>query len=454
MKEAEEDCTCTEKFGCILGDYQVTRSIGILLHIFVEDWRRMNSNDLANQTKQCIKLLVRLSSSDKLRISLSKSYDKYCAKNLKCVVEESNHPIACVIVILLLLLKNNETPSSKASAELKDVKCSLIDYLMNLSAIEKFRSFFSKQLYVNLEGHSSSKTPTVVVVLLALVKSFKSEGEDCRVSALTVLTNATVESDKSVQQAIVECDGISILIGLMTSKNRKMSSLQVRNKASKLICRCITHFQLGMEALMRKECLDEIIVMITEITLDSKFNLEDGSKTVSAYREDNLVTDDHLKGFICKNLIQLLATIDGSFYSNNKEDNQNSKSFPLVLLKLLPSPQTNSKGVVDKNSVCLPFRYPKENTPCGVAASNVAFFVNVTKVIISCIHFYKGDLAIKLVESFVCLISNYAQLHDLLVRNAASGLAKLVKNNKTCMKRCRELRGMQILLELSQSRKF
>ena len=57
-------------------------------------------------------------------------------------------------------------------------------------------------------------------------------------------------------------------------------------------------------------------------------------------------------------------------------------------------------------------------------------------------------------ERLVCVLANHNSYKAEAVRkNAAAALARVVKGSEKAMKRCRELRGMEILVELGRGGK-
>ena len=57
-------------------------------------------------------------------------------------------------------------------------------------------------------------------------------------------------------------------------------------------------------------------------------------------------------------------------------------------------------------------------------------------------------------ESLVSVLANHSSYKNVAVRkNAAAAIARMVKSDEKAMERCRELRGMEILIELGRTGK-
>ena len=436
----------------IFRDYELVKSISLLILDVIYERKNLDSWLVLESVNKCVNLLLRLSDDEKLRAALTKAYKTEYAHESSSNIEETNNPIASTIASLLLLLKDDSVKTLSplpSLTEMKEIRKMLVEFMINLAAVECFRPLFAKQLLSKREGISQSKNPAAVVVLLAIVKSFKSELELCRLSALTALTNATFGSEGTIQQSIIKCGGIPILLSLSTSSDECLSPLSIKSKSSALLCRCVTSNMSGMEALLACcNALKEIILLFISITLHPSFKTSNEG-------------DRLFYGSIGVNLVQLLATVKCTNFTQADLEWTKWNQFIQTLIYVLPEPQINRKGIIDASSVCLPFRKSIPDSPHEIAFQSKSFHVNVTKTLISFLDVSTStnanideNIILMLIERLVCILSNSSSLHQSLVRNAATCLAKLVKNNEIYMKRCRELRGMEILLELGKNGKI
>lgn len=172
-----------------------------------------------------------------------------------------------------------------------------------------------------------------------------------------------------------------------------------------------------------------------------KSSMPDG--TIIAHPED---AKSH--STIASNLLKItVVSVRHVNWSRNHVD-------AVVIINLLPTPRTNARGLIDSQSVCQPPEKPSKDTPIAFAYKTSIFCANLLNLLIQYLDaqpehhqfiFSEGG-----VERLVSLLANSDQYHEKVTKNAATALARLVKNSDVAMQRCRELRGMEILLELGQ----
>ena len=138
--------------------------------------------------------------------------------------------------------------------------------------------------------------------------------------------------------------------------------------------------------------------------------------------------------------------------------------YVLGLVHMLPEPQTDGreKNIINAYSVCMPPTHPTPGSPSSCCRSDSTVLANACKALIT--YLDSGSVLSVLncggMERIVCLLANSGGIgggeaaRSNARKNAGSVLARLVKGNAKAMERCRELRGMEILVELGKTGKL
>ena len=293
------------------------------------------------------------------------------------------------------------------------------------------RSLFNMPLQSQGDGKHSL---CCIHVLLSLAMSYKSEEEKCRNFALIALTNATIkgngENIGNIKISLCQCRAIPLLFKLSTSVH---SSISIKSNASELLGRCISTPQGISEFIECSTSVEKLFTTICAVIDDNWFH--------SKFCTENC----KYNGIYIVNLIRILASI--------KEGKFNDKYYK-ALISLLPLPKCIA-GKVTAKSICQAPQTPVEGSAYEFASSDPSFFVNVSKALILFLDSNKNGQSFllyskELVERLICILSNYSSMHPLFVKNSACILARLTKYDVEIKKYIKELRGIEILMELGK----
>ena len=319
--------------------------------------------------------------------------------------------------------------------ESRETRENLVTALQHLSLVTELRSFFAVPLENNVKGDALS----AVVVLMAVTKSCETDTETTREAALACLINATVSSSESedstgVKAAICSCGGVGILMDIITSKNGDVYPHSLSLHASALLA-CLVSIPIGKQIIGGVSNGVQLGSRFVEIILNNGHCQRSEVKS-------------NLDGRVASNIIRVLAdlkpppTVDRYFEA---------------LLQSLPEPKKDGRGFVTTQSVCLPPDQPTKFAAVHFAAASQTFHCNVLRALISyfdsCPQEGNPTLYTTLTERLVSLLANHSSFHPVVKKNAAAVLARIMKSSKLEMAkvRCRELRGMEILMDLNRN---
>lgn len=322
----------------------------------------------------------------------------------------------------------NPMKSTKISSlHLSNMRKSIVSTLLVFSATEDTRECFFE------DGHDIGK---VCSVLLALSSSFKSEIETTREMALMALTNLmTPINGKSnlcirVGELIAARGGLETLVQLCCSEE---SSSMIKERASAGLSRLISLSSVKLNA----EAANKVWAEFMNIT---------SQRNWTSTATDSAVSKSTSKA--ASNLLKVAIASTGHILWSDCKNVQ-------AIMKLLPKPRINSRGVVDSQSVCQPPEKAPKGSAMSFAYTTPSFCANLLKLIIHYLDVHPNHHHFVMeadgIEYLVSLLANSDHHHEAVTKNAATALARLVKTDSMAKQRCRDLRGMQILLELGQS---
>ena len=315
-----------------------------------------------------------------------------------------------------------------------------LEIIVALSNIEYFRKDFISAGDVTMT--QNRKGVTGVHILLALIRSSKSEDNASRVMAFMALTNATVELP--TQNSPTERDCVLSLL----KRLGKSTLLELA-----LACSSHTSCSLKLRAF------NLICQMLRQIDLDQE-------DIFSSFDKENIVKSyvAHLrfieKGISCNSSeASLMFQIASRHLEIIVKVNFPPMNLPEVLRLLsfsLPNPKTDGKGLVTSSTVVLQPEIWGETFHEFVWSNNV-FLCNNIRAIITVLDMIKLSQdsleSVKrhsLVEKLICVLANHACFHSSVTKNAASALARIIKCDESVMDHCRRLRGMEILQSLGK----
>eukprot|EP00816_Leptocylindrus_hargravesii_P008173 CAMPEP_0196805640 /NCGR_PEP_ID=MMETSP1362-20130617/5430_1 /TAXON_ID=163516 /ORGANISM="Leptocylindrus danicus, Strain CCMP1856" /LENGTH=965 /DNA_ID=CAMNT_0042178681 /DNA_START=200 /DNA_END=3097 /DNA_ORIENTATION=+ len=408
-----------------------------------------SSRFLWKGVRHCASLLETIAASKHMRSTLEKFFAMKASDEDKFI--PTQHPIGSILTMLATSPSSQLFPSN----DIEEAREMLLQTLVVFSTIPTFREYFTRFLKIEKDGSTSKVVASVAGVLLAIAQSPKSETEACRVLSLIALFNATIVfgSDKSghanatyngVVNAIQECHGITALVALSCGDIRSEgnNSWAVIQRAASLLSRCISCLH-GDESPRFNLCAENRLIVIEAYV-----------KVISQKLWNNFTAEaNEVRTSIMETCASLILVI-ASGPLDNLPKGCALVDFAKALTESLPSPATNEAGKATAASVCLP---PKalDGSFYEFALSSSTFQGNVIKVLIACID--ESDfLDVKIldeciIEKLVCIVANSSRMHNLAVRNAAFALARIVKRNEDAMTRCRELRGIEMLVALGKS---
>ena len=367
---------------------------------------------------------------------------------------------------------------------------SILKALHVLSAVDEIRPYFSPQ-----ERNNKESASIIVRTLLAIASSFKSELEITRETSLIVLTNIStpIKSDDTkicyhISQDIVDHGGIEILMNLCCTGEIKR--LAIKHRSSGLLSRLVlssssSSSSSSVVSLISKEAANKIWNEFIRVTSSPEF-LTSTQSSSSQSRHDTAAISS-----ISNNLLRIsIQSVHNIEWSSRGIGNAHT------IISLLPKPRTNSRGLVDSSSVCLPPQQLTRRIAAETASAqniinndnsartSTSFHTNLLKLLIDYLdvlpdHHYQYVVDAHGIECLICLLANsnhsgsstsksnnntsssgssnnISNSHEhgdntSMMKNAASVLARLVKFSDFAMKRCRELRGMEILMDLGKA---
>ena len=406
--------------------------------------------------KLCASVLQTIATDKNMRLSLEESFFTImCCDEANLI--PAQHPMGSILTMLITSPGKQSPPPN----EVMEAREMLVGSLVAFSTIPKFREYFTRLLKIEKNGSSIKEFTNAVGVLLAISQSPKTDTETCRVSSLIALFNATIVSSpnksnnkvkdarkkdsthKDVVNAIQQCNGINTLVALCTSDENTHSNTpwSVMQRASSLLSRCVSCLHEYGSSQLKKLSIDNRVVAIeafVKMNLKKPWNnFAEGNETRSLIME------------ISANLIRVIASDPLDLPTGYALVN-----YVRALIESLPSPATSERGKVTASSVCLP---PKVEVGSfyEFAILSTTFQGNIIKALIACIdksEFIDEEILHEdIIEKLLCVIANSSRMHKLAVKNAASAVARIVKRNEAAMARCRELRGIEMIVALGKS---
>eukprot|EP00814_Leptocylindrus_danicus_P000453 CAMPEP_0116015884 /NCGR_PEP_ID=MMETSP0321-20121206/7123_1 /TAXON_ID=163516 /ORGANISM="Leptocylindrus danicus var. danicus, Strain B650" /LENGTH=965 /DNA_ID=CAMNT_0003485781 /DNA_START=320 /DNA_END=3217 /DNA_ORIENTATION=- len=408
-----------------------------------------SSGFLWKGVRHCASILHIIAASKHMRSTAEKSFTIKASDEDKFI--PTQHPIGSILTMLATPPGSQLFPSNG----IEEAREMLVQTLVVFSTIPTFREYFTRFLKIEKDGPTSKVVASVAGVLLAIAQSPKTDTEACRVLSLIALFNATIvfDSNKSghidatyigVVNAIQECHGITALVALSCGDIRSEgnNSWAVIQRAASLLSRCISCLH-GDGSPRFNLCVENRLIVIEAYV-----------KIISQKLWNNFTGKaNEVRTSIMETSVSLILVI-ASGPLNNLPKGYALVNFAKALTESLPSPATNEAGKVTASSVCLP---PKalDGSFYEFALSSSTFQGNIIKILIACIDGSDFiDMRILdecIIEKLVCIVANSSRMHNLAVRNAAFALARIVKRNEDAMTRCRELRGIEMLIALGKS---
>ena len=315
-----------------------------------------------------------------------------------------------------------------------------LEIIVALSNIKYFRKDFISTGYVTTI--QNRKEVTGVHILLALIRSSKSEDNASREMAFMALTNATVElptqnspTEHDCVLALLKKLGKSTLLELaLESSSHTPCSLKLR--AFNLICQMLRRIDLGQEEIFSSSDKENIVKSyVTHLRFIEKGISCNSSESSLIF----LIASRHLEimvkvNFSPMNLSEILRLLSFS----------------------LPNPKTDGKGLVTSSTVVLQPEIRGETFHEFVWSNNI-FLCNNIRAIITLLDMIELSQNLlerikrySLVEKLICVLANHACFHSSVTKNAASALARIIKYDESAMDHCRRLRGMEILQSLGK----
>ncbi|GMI10807.1 hypothetical protein TrVE_jg12901 [Triparma verrucosa] len=331
-----------------------------------------------------------------------------------------------------------------------DVREVAVCCLSNLALVEVLRSKFCLKGKLKEGG----KSVTAVHGLLAISRAHKTETPASRAVALGCLMNACIgggagmgkgileskRDENGVKKEIASYGGIPVLISLLTSSSNSISPAIIKQRSSGLLGRCLT-CEDCVKKLMEEPTGGKICLALIEAINENDgafFKEGEGSK---------------MSGEMVCNLVRCMAVV--------KPAPVGSTGYVDALVKLLPVVRGDNlaSGRITASSVCMPPEAREEGSTASMVDRDVTLVANCIKALIGCLDVGREGIEAVVdtggLERLISVLANNSSYKNAAVRkNAAAAIARIVKSDEKAMARCRELRGMEILMELGQSGKI
>lgn len=308
----------------------------------------------------------------------------------------------------------------------------LLDCVLQFSIIEELRHLF----VVPLSDKKRSHSWTPIFVLVDIIKSFQTETIDNREAALACLANVTLISKVSNESAeaaneICSCGGHEVLFDIVASSDENRNPDLLRVHASTTLSRLVS--RVGKHVLANKSNATTQLASIFVSLVRNKERYAESPEKKSQGRK------------IAANLIRIIAEV---------KVNPHVEGFFESLVLLLPEPNKDTNGIVTARSVC---QKPdlSDGAACAYAPISQSFLCSILASLVNYADYdgQKEELKIDviLVEKLVCILANYRSFHRTVAKSAAALLARITKSTLiNAAARCRELRGIQIMLDLNR----
>ena len=362
-------------------------------------------------------------------------------------VNLESHRLTIVCDILSMLCKMNRNDDT-----FKVAKESTISALLNLSGNDA----------INLSSWCNVVNDEYINILFEIIRGFDSNLVELSEIALMILINITLrchqESDKHayVKNTQINCHKfivgltnrglVSTLVTLCTPSETKVPMV-IRYRASSLLDILVTKCK-NLNQNSNKEKYEDLIPCIAKSLSCHLSRLCNGEKIVWSSPLDALNNARFVS-----NLGRILAHYP-------KETNKWMKDNPNVLKSYIcsiPLPYTDKYGKITRVTICRKPAQFEEQSPLYIALSNTSFLCNILKIIISFLQLSENHWIVSTIieclgiERLICLLVNSSGLHTSVIKNASIILAHLINGGGPSVKeRCRELRGLEIMLQLTR----
>ena len=409
----------------------------------------MSKKDCIRVVSSCTKLIGRISAK---KGKLKELF--FCGE---CQTDERNNPVICLMLALKEGIQgcSSDEQLNLLKLEMREI---FVQTMYRLSSIKEMHVSFISRIEILTQGSSKRTDISAIHILLALVKSSKSESIACREMALMTISNLISHSEKNVNGAsdksiivnegvtvgILACGGVYFLTHLCTSPDLQMSSLTMKLLSSSILLHLLSYTG-------RKECeLQENHVTKLWNEYEKIISSKDWLQT-----SESLHTAKTLAS-IAQNIIRILGGMRQKIDWAGKSTDSNALSIASSLITVLPVPRRGVRNQVTAESITQPPESPINGSASAIARQNASFHCNILKVLIDYLDASPVHLNYVLseggMECLICLLANSGSCHPAVAKNAACALARLIKSkDPNIMKRCRELRGIEILVELGKS---
>jgi len=329
--------------------------------------------------------------------------------------------------------------SDKHTTALRGVRASVLRALLSLSATAAGRPAFYSSIVSSSGG---DEVGSIISILVALAKTSESDTESSREMALMIVANLLTPIDdsaqhsKSVNAIVKEMQRYGFVDDLLKLCTSEDTPIIVKHRCIAVVDRLLCTKSVGLDEDAVNSLWREFIRAVTDEhwSNDSEDTLTDSLASIALH------------------LVKIVGT-------GVKKVSWTHPKCAITLVNLLPTPQVGPKGPFTAESVCLPPRKGTAGSAYAKAASKPSFHANVLKIMISfldaCPDHVTSIVKEGGIERLVCILANSSRQHQTITNNAASALARLAKSGGPEVKqRCRDLRGMEILLALGQSGKI
>ena len=237
------------------------------------------------------------------------------------------------------------------------IRSNLVDILVNFSTIEEIRPFFGDPFQI---VSCNERKFSCILILLTLAKSYNSENERCRLSALVAMINSTVKTkqienfwkEEIVKMVLCKCKAIPMLINLCISNHY---SLSIKIHSSNLLGHYISIPEGVKEFMKHGNSLISLTSIFTDIVLDEDWSSSDSKS------DDN----SKMNGDLTRNLIQIIASMDPGPVLID--------TYSKALIQVLPKPKLDFKKQVITQSVIQALPSPSSlpsSLPSSIPSSN------------------------------------------------------------------------------------
>ncbi len=400
---------------CLKGN-KLVKNLSILLgELFL-------SRDFAEHQEQGIKILTDFISAFTETESFRKRLSSLILESEK---NDRFNVLGSIILPLALSLENMLVIPGKG-------RSMLLDCVLKFSIIEELRDLFVIPLSDTKRSHSW----TPVFVLVEIIKSFQTETIDNREAALACLANVTLISKISKESAeaakeICLCGGPEVLFNIVASSDENRNPDLLKVHASSILSRLVS--TIGKHALANTSNAPTQLASIFVSLVRKNERYAESLEKKSRGRK------------IAANLIRIIAEV---------KVNPKVEGFIESLILLLPEPNKDTNGAVTARSVC---QKPdlSDGASCANEPISQSFLCSILASLVNYVDYdgHKEELKIDviLVEKLVCILANYINFHRSVAKSAAVLLARITKSSlKNAVARCRELRGVQIMLDLNR----